>query len=1081
MENSKTLHELFEMQARQRPQDIAVIFAEQAITYEQLNQKANQLAYYLQEIGIKPDTTVALCMERSIELLIAMLGVLKAGGAYVPLDSSHPEERLLLILHEGSTQFLITTNSLEKKFIRYQGKIVLNKEAKIKEQKTDNPASAVTSRHLAYVIYTSGSTGAPKGVLVEHRGVVDYSLWFAKYCDCQPQERIDFSSNHAFDFALTTSIIPLMLGLTVVICTDKNKKDPRQYLKYLVTHQVNFIKLTPSYFKVLLYEVKNKRVDLPDLEKIMLAGETLSTADCESWLTLYPQHVLFNEYGPTETSVAVCLYKINEKNIYNLGANVPIGEVAPHVKSYILDKHLRPVVEGDIGELYLGGSCLARGYLNNEKLTEQYFIKDPFDNDVAAKLYKTGDLCRRLQGEIECIGRIDHQIKIRGFRVEPAEVESCLLKHSALKAAAVLAFEGLQKNKKLVAYYVLKDLNNDVDGSDLRQYLQRHLPEYMIPVTFIKMDVFPLNANEKLDRSALPAPQFTVGQYYLEPKSTLEKMLAEIWSEELEIKPIGLKDNFFELGGHSLSAARVVSKINHQLGKEISLHDFYHAPTITNLAPLIKKAKTIRKRHRALSQAFKKEDALLPLSDFQLLLWLADTFEPKAKKLNIFTRKRFEGRLDGARLTTALESVCHKHEILCFQISKFYPAQRLQKNLAFKVMETNLESFSEEESELMLEKSSHQLITSYPWPKGSPQIILRLFHLKDDFTELQICFPHIIFDDVSPEILLSDLSEFYVSGKKIKKSKRDIAYRTYLFDEQSYIQKHLDRDMVFWDEYLKDTSLFVFPPEQVIKNMQAQQLTYSTYMQIPEDALSNFQLFCAHNHISILDGLCAVMVLALLNCCHDSQQISHSICVNRVKSTRNSQCYDNVVGCFLRIEPVKLILKQNSTLTSLAQEVHESVINTNPYQGCPNLVKLASIGTFQRMQSRVKGFLIKFFVWLYTKIFRSVKLNCRVFSLGGRLSSAKGNNFLINLNVQNSFLANFKKREKAGFFGLKTQDIRSSHDDLLKIDNLFDACFFRMIDSDAPFLVISANLQPAFRELIAKEVIKLINVNLPQH
>ncbi len=440
---------MFEQQVKQRPQKIAAIFGGQSISYAELNRKANQLAHYLRALGITAETQVALCLDRSIDLLIVIMAILKAGGVYIPLDPSSPEKRLLLILHEGPTPILITTREWGKKFTRYQGKVLfVNEDKELQKQPQDNLQPVTSPHHLAYIIYTSGSTGKPKGVLIEHDGVVNYSKWFADFCTLKSQQLVDFSSNPSFDFALTTSIVPLTIGLTVVICEDKIKKDPRLYLNYLVTSKVNFIKLTPSYFRVLLHQLKIKHSPLHHLKKIMLAGENLSSSDCAAWFGFYPKHQLFNEYGPTETSVAVCLYRIDSKNISSLGANVPIGTLAPNCQSYLLDEDGLLVADGKIGELYLGGCCLARGYLNNKKLTEQYFIKDPFNHAPNARLYKTGDLCRQLPTrELECVGRIDHQIKIRGFRVELAEIEYCLAAHPKLKSVVLIAAEGYLKEK----------------------------------------------------------------------------------------------------------------------------------------------------------------------------------------------------------------------------------------------------------------------------------------------------------------------------------------------------------------------------------------------------------------------------------------------------------------------------------------------------------------------------------------------------------------------------------------------------------------------------------------------------------
>jgi len=856
-----------------------------------------------------------------------------------------------------------------------------------------------------------------------------------------------------------------------VICEDSIKKDPRRYLEYLNASKINFIKLTPSYFKVLLYEIKNKHRHLDHLEKIMLVGESLSKSDCVSWLHDYPQHVLFNEYGPTETSVGVSLFKINNKNIHTLGDNVPVGHIAEHISYYILDSN-QQVAEGDIGELYLGGSCVARGYLNNPALTAECFVKDSFSEDENARLYETGDLSRQLPGgEIECIGRIDQQIKIRGFRVEPAEIEHCLVKHPALQAAAV-TFVSMpnQKEKKLVAYYILHDEDTGLSDRQLRHYLNDYLPDYMMPEAFVRMQSFPLNANEKLDRAALPAPQFSASQDYLPPSSALEKKLAAIWSDELNLHPIGLHDNFFELGGHSLSAAKIISRINHSLGKDISLQAFYQAPSLAALSSLIKTSQSVKKTSAASAKMHHQLSSALPLSDFQLMLWLVDIFEPKAKRLNVFTRKRLKGSLDISRLTHAFEALVQRHEVLSYCVSKYRPVQYVKKNKDFNIIEKNLASLSEKESELILEQSICELRDVYPWPKNEPQMMLRLFHLKNGVTEVQLCLPHILSDDLSPEILMHDLSQCYVKGDKKPPLKKDSTYRNYVFDEQGYIKEYLDRDIHFWADYLKDANLFAVPEEYVIKNMQEAQIPYSTYMKIPKEHIHAFQTFCAENHVSILDGLSAVLMLALANCCNDDSKDSVSICLNRVKSTRDRPDYNNTIGCFLRIEPIKLAVDKKTSLALLSQSVHQAVMKTTAYQRCPNLVKLGSISDFQQKKNKIKRFLLQWAFGCYSFICR-LHLNHKMIRLASELNALKENEFLININVQNNFL---KTENTKSYFELPLKKLTHYSHDLLKIDRLLDVCFFRQDDSAVAYLVISANLQPGFREQIAKEMLGIM-------
>ena len=1075
-----TVHALFEKQVTLKPDTIAAVFGKQSISYNELNKRANQLAHYLLLKGLKQDTPVAFCMERSVECLITILAILKAGAAYLPIDSSHPEERLLFILENSDTSLLIIHSDFKEKFNRYQKElIILDLDwQKINHQPTYNPHLIVPAEHLAYVIYTSGSTGTPKGVLIEHKSVVNYCRWFADYSHSKGGQRIDFSSNHTFDMAITLSIAPLMLGMTIVMCDDGVKKNIRHYLNYLKSSKVNCIKLTPTFFKVLLQEIKNKFIALPYLKTIILGGENLPAADCKSWLELYPKHTLYNEYGPTETTVGVSQYKICSANCADLDTNVPIGTTGHNINCLILDANNMPVADGKTGELYIGGICLARGYLNRSELTQKQFINDPFSSVENARLYKTGDLCRRrVDGVLEYFGRIDSQVKIRGFRIEPGEIEKHLVTHPALDAALVVAQKDPLNEDRLIAYYILKDTTQTPNTNELREYLQKYLPFYMIPTAFISIDSFPLTANGKLDQSLLPAPQLSASQQHREPLTVLEKTLAEIWSEELGVTTIGLDDDFFELGGHSLSAARIISKINRLLKKDLTLHDFYYATSIAKLATVITKTKKRSKKKLKIKNT-NINNTSIPLSDFQFMLWISNTFESKAKKLNITARKRLEGQLDKAALEFAFNEVLKKQEVLFYRILKLRPVQLLQKNLAFKITEIDLKSLSEQKSELELEKSINQLIDYYPWPKDSPLIIAKLFYLKNNSVELQISIPHIVSDDFSPEILLADLSQFYLLYNRPHQTNRlgiDKPYKEYIFNEQDYFQGHLDRDIDFWEHYMKDAGLFAFSPAHVIKNMRSKQITYSTYTHIPESHLNNLKQFCAKNHISMNDGLCAAIALALKNCSTNSAEQTPYIYMNIVKSTRNNEVYDDTIGCFLRLEPVKIKLDNKSDLANISQQIHQSTIDTSPYQQCPDLVKLSSISTFRQKRKIIKNFLINVFTSIYATIFSVPEISRKIFKLcTERLVSFKRtNNFLININVHRSFIYEANKNQ-FNLFGLNPQDIKSHHYDLLKIDNIFDVCFLRDDNNHLPYLVISANLKPEFRDLIAQETIRII-------
>ncbi|MCX7117312.1 MAG: amino acid adenylation domain-containing protein [Legionellales bacterium] len=1082
MNNDDTIHGLFEKHAKSNPDHIAILENSTSLTYQELNEKANQLAHYLNALDLQPETPVAICLERSISLLVVILGILKAGGVYVLLDPNQPVHRLRFTLEDNQHPMVITSSLHKKRFRHDPSTLIIldEKIAALNEQPTSNLTHLVAPHQLAYIIYTSGSTGVPKGVMIEHRSVVNYAHFFAHFSSCQHQQRIDFSSNVIFDMAVTCSIVPLMLGLTVIICPDHVKKAVGPYLKHLAHHNINLIKITPTYFKTLIHAVDHHHIDLPHVVALILGGENLSTADCANWLELYPEHVLFNEYGPTEATVAVSHHQISPTELASIGSSIPIGNPGSNMEWHLLNEHLSPIANNDVGELYIGGPCLARGYLNQPELTEKKFIQNPMTNYPENKLYKTGDLCKRLaNGELEYLGRIDNQIKIRGYRVEPGEIEKTLAAHPVIQDVAVLARKD-EHDEKLVAYYILKEGATSPTLREIQAFLEVSLPDYMIPQAFVGVHAFPLTPNGKLDPTALPIPRYTTNQHYQPPKSMIEKTLVKLWSKELDITLIGIQDNFFELGGHSLIAARIMSQINHQLGKEISLAEFYEAATIKKLALLVSHLKTISSFDAERDTLSTDHLTSLPLSDFQLLLWLSTTFAPKAKRINIVQRKRFRGRLDPTALNHAFGSVLKKHEGLFCHILSLRPEQLIQKNLPFDIIEIDLSTKDEKTTEFVLNESIHNLINHYPWKKNKPMIRAILCQLRHEESELQIGMPHMISDDVSTHILLSDLSEFYLRFKNaspINEIKVDTRYREYHLNQQNAANERANRDMIFWDHYLSDASLLALPPEHIVKNMKASGLPYSTYIKIPEQDLLHFQHFCANHAVSLHDGLCAALGLALCQCRPEMSDDAGSLFMNMVKSTRCHHHYDDTIGCFLHLEPIKVSLSKTSQLLQIAKQIHHATIETAPFQRCSGLVKLASVSTFRKKQNQVKRYMISTLIYLYTLLLPTPYLDRKTLNLSKRLMNAKkSNHFVLNVNVQKSILSKIQKHKPIDLlFGLKTKKTKANLYDLLEIDQVLDVCFLRDETHHLPYIVLSANITLAFREHIGKSLLQIIH------
>lgn len=1073
------IHSIFEAQAQQMPDAIAAIVENQFITYDELNKKANRLAHYLREKGIQPDTSVAICLERSIELLIIMLAILKAGGAYVPLDVSHPKERLLFILRDTSAPFLFTTSNLKEIFSDYQGSLIMfDKSEKYFNKYSDhNMGQPISDKNLAYIIYTSGSTGLPKGVLIEHKSVVNYCNWFAEYSDVQPKQRIDFSSNYIFDMAITTSIIPLLLGLTIVICQDKTKKNLKRYLKYLQSNNINIIKMTPSYLKALASEAKGSDVALPHLHTLILGGENLHVVDCRAWLDVYPHHTLYNEYGPTETTVGVSSYKITPSNLSQLEVNAPIGVTDKNVDYYLLNDKQNLVAAGEIGELYIGGVCLARGYLNQAVLTDEKFIKNPFTQDENARIYRTGDLCRQLSdGVLEYFGRVDQQVKINGFRIQLEEIEHCLVAHPDIKDVTVLVKENFLHEKQLVAYYIPTNENITSSTNYFRQYLQERLPNYMIPNAFVWVDSFPRTANDKLDPQSLPAPQFSRVQHYIAPRTQLEKSLAEIWSEALGLNPIGIKDNFFELGGHSLTAARIVSKIEQVIEKEITLEDLYHAPTIRELVSVLRQTEHVDKISSN-DEVLRKHSSVIPLNDFQFMLWIGDVVEPEVKKLNIVGRKRLKGQLDMVTLHAAFEALFKKQELFSYAPNRFSPAYKICNKPPLKIQEKNLRMYSNEDCELELLSSFDNLMNYGSWLRRAPSIIVKLFYLPDQRVELQVCMPHFISDYNSIDIFFAELSNFYIqcsSTGAIQKPFEQEQFKTFLMKERIDLDRNLDRNLAFWKSYLKDADFFSFPPNFVIKDMEAEGYAYSTYREFPEQGLNHLQQYCAEQHVSLTDGLCATLGLALANCCNYNATKSKSILMGIVKSTRDNPIYDDKIGCYLRLDAIKVNLHSKPTIASLCKQIHQSTMETMPYQPCSGMAKLAAVGSLSQKKNIISKYLLSKCIYIYTKLFRSLKLSYKQLTLYLQLISYwKNDDFFIYINLLTSFLPNEYKR-KSNMFGLETNYPKLHKYDLSKISHVLEICFLRDENTNKPYLVVTANVKPAVRELIAEEMIRII-------
>ncbi|NER94970.1 MAG: amino acid adenylation domain-containing protein [Symploca sp. SIO1B1] len=587
------IYQLFESQVEKTPDAIAVIFGEEKLTYSQLNNKANQLAHYLQKLGVKPESHLGICVKRSLSMAIAILGTLKAGAAYVPLDASYPSERLAYMITDAQVSVLLTQESLVTSLPQHQAQVVcLDRDwSAIEEFSTANLSSEVTPENLGYIIYTSGSTGKPKGVAMSQRALVNLIMWQQEEAAVGEGARTLQFAPISFDVSFQEFFATWYSGGTLVLVSQEIRRDSFALMAFMVEAQIERIFL-PFVALQQLATVAPQCQALPPLREIVTAGEQLQvTADLAALMNRLPHCKLQNQYGPSESHV-VSAYTL-QGAAEDWPKLPPIGRPIANNQLYIFDRDLQPVPIGVPGELYIAGVGVANGYLNRPSLTAERFIKIPLPSPLErGDSYKTGDLVRYLpDGNIEFLGRIDNQVKIRGFRIEIGEIETTLSQHATVKEAVVLAREDQPGNKRLVAYIVPETASTQDIVPQLKQYLKEKLAEYMVPSAFVVLSALPLTPSGKVNRRALPAPDissFSQSDNFVAPRDRLEEKLAQMWSEILNINPVGVKSNFFDLGGHSLLAVNLMAKIQQHFGKQLPLSTLLTNPTIEDLGHLLR-------------------------------------------------------------------------------------------------------------------------------------------------------------------------------------------------------------------------------------------------------------------------------------------------------------------------------------------------------------------------------------------------------------------------------------------------------------------------------------------------------------
>jgi amino acid adenylation domain-containing protein len=585
--------QMFEKQAALHPDNPAVVCENRGFTYRELNERANQLGQYLKKRGVGPEKRVVVCVERSPEMVLGVMGVMKAGGAYVPLDAMYAKERLPVIIPDSECPVVITQTSLLPRLPETTAEIVTidGDWPKIAAESKENPTCELTPDTLAYVVYTSGSTGVPKGVMINHGGFATLFYGYKQsYGIGSPDNPWLLMANFSFDVFSSDLIRTLCSGSKFVICPMELLLNPEGLYQLLRREKVTCAEFVPAVLKTLTAYLQQTNQKIDFMRVLVCSSDAWSTADARATMEVCdPKVRVINTYGVTEATIDSTYMDITPERLRGSGF-VAIGKPIPNNTTYVLDRHMEPCPVGIPGVLYIGGPGVARGYLKRPQLTAEKFVPDPFSKFANAKLYNSGDAARYLpDGNVEFLGRVDNQVKIRGFRIELGEVEAAIAKHPSVEQVVVIARELGPGDLGLVAYVVAKS-GVTIDIHDVRASLKGKLPAYMLPAAFEVLEKIPLSANRKVDRKALPAPKqksVDVAEAFVAPRNEKEEKLATLWSEVLRFSPIGVHDNFFELGGHSLMAIQVISRVRNHFGVELPLRVLFENPTVADLCVAI--------------------------------------------------------------------------------------------------------------------------------------------------------------------------------------------------------------------------------------------------------------------------------------------------------------------------------------------------------------------------------------------------------------------------------------------------------------------------------------------------------------
>jgi len=937
----KAVYHLFEEQVTRTPESIALICGTERLTYRTLNERANQVAHYLRRLGVGPEVLVGLAMERSSDLIIALLGIWKAGGAYVPLDLAYPHERISFMLEDTGLSVVVTQSALAEQLPIQGAQVVcLDRDRSlIAEESVENPQVEVRPEHLAYVIYTSGSTGQPKGVQIEHKSLVNHNLAVIEQFELVPEDRVLAFATISFDTSGEEIYPTLLSGATLVLTTERVPTFGH-FAQLIESEQVSVLNLPPAYWSEWCHEMKAKQQTVPSSVRLMVVGgEKVAYELYKNWRELAGDRIVFmNAYGLTETTITSTFYKVPAGELAH--AELPIGKPLANTQLYILDANRNPVPVGVPGELYFGGDCLARGYLNRADLTAEKFVENPFATEPGARMYATGDVARYLpDGHVVYLGRQDNQVKIRGYRVELGEIEDVLTQHPQVRQAVVTLYENVSGVQHIAAY-VLPLEAGSLTAPSLRTYVKERLPEYMVPTAVLLLEAFPLTPNGKVDRKALPTPESTdqsSAASYVAPRNQTEEMIAAVLASVLGLERVGIYDNFFEIGGHSLLATQVISRVRDLFGVELPLRVFFEQATVAEFGQRVQAAHLEAEGGRPVPPIERiARDGDLPLSFAQQRLWFLDRFEPNSALYNMIDVVRLEGHLHIAALEQSLNEIVRRHEALrtTFVEHGGTPMQRIHPAKPLVLTRFDLQDLPASERETRgLQMAKEDAMTPFDL---TTDLLLRASLLQVDTAThlLVLTTHHIVNDGWSVGVFFAELAALYgafTQGLPSPLPELPIQYADFAAWQRNWMQGQvLEEQLSYWKQHLSgELPVLQLPTDRPRPAKSSYQGSIHHIRLQPE-------LSQALRRLSQREGVSLYMtLLAAFDTLLYRYTGQEDLLLGSAIANRNRGDIEGLIGFFVNTLALRTDLSGNPTFTELLSRVREVALGAFAHQDLP--------------------------------------------------------------------------------------------------------------------------------------------------